>query len=257
MQVFKSYLTDWKFYFKLIFSLFFIATLLYNWLNPLINGITVSDAEKEIAPNWEWFIQDKGDYTLNFFSYFTIQTNIFVALWFLLSAIFHSQEGKKTSKWFGPYMALGVTTFITITGLIYNTMLLPTQINITGFSFWFTSVVEHMIVPIVMIVYFLAFMNKEKGSVLETKKFLKEKLVIFYVYPIVWLVTMLIRGEFRYNAGKAFAYQYFFINIHTKSYGLAGWAWLIIALVLIGLIVLGFTTLYNWIIYKQQGKNKK
>lgn len=233
------------------------ATLIYTWAEPLVNGITVSDAEKEVAPNWEWFVQDKGDYTLNFFSYFTVQTNIFVALWFVLSAIFHNQEGKKTSKWFGPYMALGVTTFITITGLIYNTMLLPTQTDQTGFYFWFTSCVEHMVTPIVMIVYFLAFMNKEKGSVFETKVFLKQELVIFYLYPIVWLVVMLIRGEFRHQAGKAFAYQYFFINVHEKSYGLPGWSWLIIAFVIIFLIILGFTTLYNWVIYKQQGKIKK
>lgn len=257
MQVFKSYLTDWRFYFKLLFGLFLTATLVYTWAEPLANGIVVPDHEKEVAEHWEWFLIDKGDYTLNFFSYFTIQTNIFVALWFLLSAIFHNQEGKKASKWFGPNMALGVTTFITITGLIYNTMLLPTHVDRTGFYFWFTSSVEHMVAPIVMIVYFLAFMQKEKGSVLEMKTFLKEKLVICYIYPIVWLVVMLIRGEFRYQAGKAYAYQYFFINVHEKSYGLAGWAWLIIALAIIFLIILGFTTLYNWVIYKQQGKKKK
>lgn len=254
MKVFESYLKDWKFYFKLIFGLFLIGVLTYTWLQPLITGITIPDSEKENAANWEWFIQDKGDYTLNFFSYFTIQTNIFVALWFLLSAIYHGEEGKKNSKWFGPYMALGVTTLITITGLIYNTMLLPTQTDRTGFYFWFTSVVEHMVAPIVMIVYFLVFMKKEKGSVLGTKAFLKDKMIMFYIYPIVWLVVMLIRGEFRYQAGKVFAYQYFFINVHQKSYGLAGWAWLIIALAIIFLIILGFSSLYNWILYKQQNK---
>lgn len=256
MKVFRTYLTDWKFYFKLIFGLFLTATLLYTWLDPLINGITVPDAEKTEAPNWIWFTQDKGDYTLNFLSYFTIQTNIFVALWFVLSAVFHNQEGKKSSKWFGPYMALGVTAFITITGLIYTTMLLPTQTDRTGFYFWYTNVVEHMIAPIVMVVYFLVFMNKEKGSVLETKLFLKEKLWMFYLYPIIWLVVMLLRGEFRHQAGKAYAYQYFFINVHKDSYGLPGWAWLIIALAIIALIIIGFTSLYNWVIYKQQGKTK-
>lgn len=257
MKIFKSYLIDWKFYFKLFFGLFLTATLLYTWLDSLINGITLTDAEKASAPNWEWYIQDKGDYTLNFLSYFTIQTNIFVALWFVLSAIFHNKEGKKSSKWFGPYVALGVTTFITITGVIYNTMLLPTQLGRTGFHFWYTTVVEHMVSPIVMIVYFLAFMNKEKGSVLETKGFLKEKLWLFYLYPIIWLVVMLIRGEFRYQAGKAYAYQYFFINVHETSYGLPGWAWLIIAFVIIVLIIVGFTSLYNSLIYKQQGKTKR
>lgn len=254
MKVFEGYLKDWKFYFKLLFGLFLAGTIIYTWLEPMINGIIVPDSEKEVSPNWEWFVQDKGDYTLNFFSFFTIQTNIFVAIWFLVLAIYHDQEGKKTSKWCGPYMALGVTTLITITGLIYNTMLLPTQINMKGFYFWFTSVIENMIAPIVMIVYFLAFMTKEKGSVLETKAFLKDKLIMFYIYPIIWLVVMLIRGEFRYRVGKAFAYQYFFINVHKKSYGLAGWVWLIIALAIIFLIVLGFSTLYNWILYRQQKK---
>lgn len=258
MQDLKVYLRDWKFYFKLIFGLFFAAVLLYHWLNPLINGINVTDEQKADARNWEWFTQDKGDYTLNFVSFFTIQTNIMVVLWLIFSAIYHKQEGKTNSKWFGTYMALGITTFITITFIVFNTMLLPTPavLNQTTFFFWFTNVIEHMVVPIIMIVYFVFFMNKEKGSVLSNKMYWQKHLLIYYSYPIIWLFIMLVRGEFRYQAGKVWAYQYFFINIHKTSFGLAGWIWLIIAAVFIILIIFGISTLFNSVAYKQQIQSK-
>lgn len=257
MLTFKDYLKDWRFYFKLFFGLFFLAVLLYHWLNPIINGIYLTDEQKAEARNWEWFIQDKGDYTLNFLSYFTIQTNIMVALWLILSALFHDQEGKQTSKWFNNYMALAVTTYITITFVVFNTMLLPRLLNRVGFFFWFTLIIEHILVPIVMIVYYLFFMKKEKTTVLATKAYLNKYLIVYYFYPLFWLIIMLIRGEFRYHAGKAIPYQYFFINVHSATYGLPGWLWLIIAMFIVGILIFGISTLFNLVAYKSQGQQTK
>ncbi|MBP1525419.1 MAG: hypothetical protein H9Q65_02290 [Spiroplasma ixodetis] len=57
-----------------------------------------------------WFTEDKGDFILNYFSFFTIQTNVFVIIWLISSAIFWEQEGRINSKWFGQYMTLAVRT---------------------------------------------------------------------------------------------------------------------------------------------------
>lgn len=247
----KNYFKEWKFYFKLGFGLFFLAVLLYGLLSPLINGITVSEQQKTDARNWQWFTQDKGDYILNYFSFFTIQTNIFVSLWLIFAAIFYEQEGKINSRWFGQYMALAITTYITITGLVFNVMLLPTIINqLTTFYQWFTNVVQHMVVPIVMIIYFF-MMARDHNSVLPTKQFWKKRMGYYYIYPIVWVIVMEIRGEFRWQAGKVWAYQYFFLNFHKSFYGLAGGIWFLIATVFIILIIFGISTLFNWINFKQ------
>ncbi|WP_342272918.1 Pr6Pr family membrane protein [Spiroplasma endosymbiont of Acasis viretata] len=201
---------DWKFYFKLGFGLFFLAVLLYGLLSPLINGITVTDQQKKDARNWMWFTEDKGDFILNYFSFFTIQTNVFVIIWLISSAIFWEQEGRINSKWFGQYMTLAVTTFITITGIVFNVMLLPTLVNqLQTFYAWFTNIVQHIVVPIIMIIYFF-IMPREQGSVFTTKEFWKKRMWMYYIYPVIWAVIMLIRGEFRWQAGKVWAYQYFF-----------------------------------------------
>lgn len=249
---------DWRFYFKLGFGLLFTITLLYGWLSPIINGITVSDSQKKDAINWSWFVQDKGDFSLNYLSFFTIQTNILVALWFVFGTIFHNREGKSDSRWFGHCMTLGITTFITITGIIFNTMLLPAMYkDIHGFYGWFTNVIEHMVCPLVAIIYFVFFMNRNKTAILATKPFWKKYLWRYYVYPIIWAIIMLIRGEFRYNAGKAWDYQYFFLNVHKTSFGIPGVIWLLIVIVFISIIIFAVSTLFNIITYRQVNKNNQ
>jgi len=251
----KTIFKDWRFYFKLGFGCFFAATVLYTWLNPLINGIKVTPEQIAQWPNASWIQKDKGDFTFHIFSFFTIQTNIMVILWFILGAIFHDREGKIDSRWFGQYMTLAITTYITITGIIFNTMLLP-FLTIEGFYGWFTNVVEHMVCPVVAIVYFLCFMKREKGSVLTSQLFWKKYLWKYFIYPIVWVIVMMIRGEFRYEAGKFWPYPYFFMNVHESTGGIAGGIWLAIAAIFIIAIVLGISTLFNWIAYKQLAKQK-
>lgn len=262
MLTFKDYLKDWRFYFKFFFGLFFFAVLVYDWIIPLIDGVELTEEQKLEAKNWEWFIQDKGDYTLSFLSFFHIQTNIMIALWLFFSAFFHDQEGKKESRWFNSYITLALTTYIIITSIIFNAFQLPNLINRTDFYFWFTIIVENIVAPIIMLFYYLFFMKKENNAVLSTKEYWHNYLVIYYVYPIVWLLFVLIRGEFRYDAGKVLAYQYFFINIHKTTNCFPGWFWFTIFVVSLSLLIFIISTLFNWISYKQQinklnDKNKK
>ncbi|WP_424526991.1 hypothetical protein [Spiroplasma endosymbiont of Glossina fuscipes fuscipes] len=62
------------------------------------------------------FINDKGDYTFNYFSYFTIQSNLLVLAWLVGAGLFPKYEGK--NKWLGYNMTLAITIYISITFLI-------------------------------------------------------------------------------------------------------------------------------------------
>jgi len=253
MVNYQTKFQDWRFYFKMGFGIFFTMTLLYAWLSPLINGINLIGDPNPPAVNGNWFIHDKGDFSFNLLSFFTIETNIFVALWLICAAIFHEREGKADSKWFGQYMALAITTLIAITGIVYNTMLLPV-ITPVGFYGWFTNIVFHMVCPPVMVIYFLFLMKREKTTVLTTQLFWRKHLWKYFIYPISWSIVMLIRGEFRYEAGKAWAYQYFFINLHKTSFGIPGTGWFVIAFIFISGIIFGVSTLFNWITYRRIAK---
>ncbi|WP_286642340.1 hypothetical protein [Spiroplasma ixodetis] len=90
-------------------------------------------------------------------------------------------------------------------------------------------------------------MPREQGSVFTTKEFWKKRMWMYYIYPVIWAVIMLIRGEFRWQAGKVWAYQYFFLNIHKSFYGIPGAIWLLITALLIILIIFSISTLFNLI----------
>lgn len=241
---------NWRFYYRILFGLLILGMLFYTLFNGLINGITVPDDEKENAKNWEWFTQDKGDYTLNFFTFFTTQTNILVGSWLFFSALLENNEKMKVKKLWNYHVVLGITIYISITGIIFNTLLLPTVIKNTSVIFWLTTGTAHMLCPIVMIVYFI-LMPKNNRKILPMKQFIRHKLGFYYIYPICWVVIMLIRGEFRYQAGKAYAYQYFFLNTHKTTFGMSGAIWLVIATIFILSIIFVLSYLYNWLSLKQ------
>ncbi|WP_368486124.1 Pr6Pr family membrane protein [Spiroplasma sp. DGKH1] len=241
----KEIWKDWRVYYKLFFGGLIGAVCLYGWISPLVNGIT-------IPSNVEWsneasqnFMKDKGDFTFNYFSFFTIQTNILVWVWLLAAGLFPKYEGK--NKWLGYNMALAITVYISITFLIYNAMLLPAG-QPTNAKGWFLTVIQHMVCPIAMIVYFLFMMPK--NEITPNRQYWNKQVWKLYFYPILWGIFNMIRGEFRWQAGKAYPYQYFFLNVHKPFAGLPGAAWFVIAIIIIAGLVFGLATLYNTICYK-------
>lgn len=252
------FLKDWKFYFKLLFGLYITAVLLYDYLSPLFNGITVpiSQQTDPATSNWRWFINDYGDYSFNFLSFFTTQSNILVALWMIFGAVFWQKEGKNTSRILNVYTSLAITTYISITGVVYNAILLPVNVP-TGANQWFIEMSLHTLSPILMLVYFLFFMKKENELLLKTKEFIKTKIWFFFIYPIIWITVMMIRGEFRHHAHKAWPYQYFFMDVHQSFHGIPGYVIFIIAFIAIFTLIGLVAILWNYVIIKLNKKNNE
>ncbi|MBA2499756.1 MAG: Pr6Pr family membrane protein [Chitinophagaceae bacterium] len=138
--------------------------------------------ENRVAPVPETIIR--------FFSFFTILTNILVAVYFTMNALGRNQfdkAGKLTA----------ITIYITIVGLVYQ-LLLRHIWQPTGLQMVVDELL-HSVNPLLVLIYWYLF---------EMKTSIKYKQIFgWMVFPIVYLVYILIRGNF-----SGF-YPYPFINV--------------------------------------------
>ena len=128
----------------------------------------------------------------NFVSFFTVQSNIFVCFYLIISAlaVFGADWAKKIA--FNPLVGALVTTYITVTGVVYCCGIPlgftpPFTWDTPGH--WITSFIQvfhHMIIPPFMIVLWFFPATKEKLS--------RKKLWAFSIYPILYIAFSMIRG---------------------------------------------------------------
>ena len=138
--------------------------------------------ENRVAPVTETIIR--------FFSFFTILTNILVAVYFTIKALGRDQLGKAG-------LLTAITVYITIVGLVYQVLLRhiwqPTGLQMV------VDELLHSVNPLLVISYWYLF---EKKFFVHYKEVFK-----WMIYPVVYLVYILTRGSF-----SGF-YPYPFINV--------------------------------------------
>ncbi|TRW97104.1 Pr6Pr family membrane protein [Flavobacterium gawalongense] len=164
---------------------------------------------------------------VRFFSFFTIQSNILVALCFTFLWL------KPKSKWglffSKPKNATGITLYIIIVGLVYNAILR---------FLWAPSgsqkVVDellHLVIPVLVFVFWIVFVPKKE---LEFKNIFP-----WLIFPSVYLVYTLIRGAF-----FGF-YPYPFIDVILLGYSqvLINSFYMVLAFLFIGALLIAFGTI--------------
>lgn len=121
---------------------------------------------------------------IRFFSFFTILTNILVALFFT-TKVFHLSK-----KWFGLFFQKGtliaLTTFILIVGLVYQIMLRDVW-EPTGLQ-RIVDELLHTIIPLYTLIYWYIYLVKNESNILTVLAWL--------LYPVIYIVFILIRGHF-------------------------------------------------------------
>ena len=137
--------------------------------------------ENRVAPVTETIIR--------FFSFFTILTNILVAVYFTIKALGRDQLDKAG-------LLTAITVYITIVGLVYQVLLRhiwqPTGLQMV------VDELLHSVNPLLVISYWYLF---EKKFFVHYKEVFK-----WMIYPVVYLLYILTRGSF-----SGF-YPYPFIN---------------------------------------------
>ena len=160
---------------------------------------------------------------VRFFSFFTIQTNILVALCFTFLWL------KPKSKWglffSNSKIVTAITLYIIIVGFVYNAILrflwAPTG------SQKIADELLHLVIPILILIYWTLFVPKKE---LEFKNIFP-----WLIFPSVYLVYSLIRGAF-----FGF-YPYPFIDVILLGYNkvLLNSFFMVLAFLFIGTLLIG------------------
>jgi hypothetical protein len=131
----------------------------------------------------QWLVSaQRGDYVFwNFFGYFTIQSNVFIAVALAIALVAAAKRGRagvRTSVFRG-----AATVYIATTGIVYNTLL--ASIDVQTSVPWANDVL-HRILPVYAVLDWLLFSDRAR--------LLLRHVWLFLVYPAVWLVVVLVRG---------------------------------------------------------------
>lgn len=117
----------------------------------------------------------------NFFGYFTMQSNIFIVFFLLLAALV-TFTGKTQPQWL--MVARGcATTYIVITGVVYNILLNGLE---GGISLAWANTVLHLVLPLYAAFDWVVF--SDRGPLAW------KRIWLVLIYPIVWIIVVLARG---------------------------------------------------------------
>ncbi|MGW4246290.1 Pr6Pr family membrane protein [Nocardia sp. NPDC004722] len=153
----------------------------------------------------------------NFFSYFTIQSNlIIIAVWLVIALA--DPQGR---RW--QYIRCAATLYILITGVVYA--LLLQKINV-GIAYPWTNDTLHRVTPLVALADWLLVPVALGVSA--------RLIAVLLAYPIVYGVYSLIRGPI------VDWYPYPFIDPRSQGYGsmAVGLVFLVIAFVILAIAVI-------------------
>lgn len=118
---------------------------------------------------------------VNFFGYFTIQGNLLFAAVLLVTAV-RSLSGREE----GALLSLvrgATTSYIIVVGLVYNTLLVGLA---GGVALPWANTVMHLLFPVYGLLDWIFFTDRPPLP--------WRRLWVVTIYPILWLVVVLIRG---------------------------------------------------------------
>lgn len=121
---------------------------------------------------------------VRFFSFFTIQSNILVAICF--TVLWFKPKNKLELFFLDNKILTAITMYITIVGIVYNLILrflwMPTGMQ------RITDEILHLVIPFLVLIYWFRFVSKKS---LEYKNVFP-----WLLFPFLYLVYTLVRGYF-------------------------------------------------------------
>lgn len=171
---------------------------------------------------------------VNFFSFFTIDSNVGTVVVFAIGAVLLLRR-IDDPRWFGILRGC-VTAYMAVTGIVYNTLLRGVNVA-EGQTVAWSNEILHVVGPILIVADWLLAPGRPR---LEWKN-------LWWVvsFPLVWAVYTLIRGPLAYNdvAQKRTWYPYPFLDPSLAPEGYVSVAFYV---VLIAAIICGVGALVVW-----------
>ncbi|MFX0071174.1 MAG: Pr6Pr family membrane protein [Candidatus Hermodarchaeota archaeon] len=172
----------------------------------------------------------------NTFSYFTVQSNVFIAIWLTLIIIYRNKDEKPSCL--SSIIQGALTLYITVTFLVFA-IFLSAIYHPTGWEA-VINITMHYIIPIAFIIDWL---------ITGTDVQYKWKYILYWlIYPLSYLVYTLIRGFF------INFYPYPFLNLNILS--LSELIFYIIILVCLTILLSSLYIFVNNMIYNKKSSNK-
>ncbi|CAN5243804.1 Pr6Pr family membrane protein [soil metagenome] len=165
-------------------------------------------------------ITDVTVQVINFFSFFTIDSNVLTIVVFLIGAVFLIRNTDTEPRWFS--LARGsVVAYMATTGIVYNLLLRGIELP-QGSTLEWSNEVLHVVAPLLMILDWLFAPGRNR---LEWKN-----IGIIVIFPIVWAAYTMVRGPFVFDAvtGNDYWYPYPFLNPVIAPQGYASVAFYVI-----------------------------
>ncbi|WEK12970.1 MAG: Pr6Pr family membrane protein [Candidatus Microbacterium phytovorans] len=159
--------------------------------------------------------RDMATVVANFFSFFTILSNVIAAValgWAAAAQL--RRPGPSESALGAMSLALAcATTYMLITGIVYNVLLRGISLDQGSRPVPWSNEVLHLIGPLFMLVDLLLGISRRHLP--------RRSIWLIIAFPIVWTIYTLIRGPLVTNpaSGDTWWYPYPFLNPHAPG----GW----------------------------------
>lgn len=147
----------------------------------------------------------------NFFSFFTIESNVLGAVVLLIGAALLVTRTGEDPHWFTVLRAIAVT-YLATTGIVYNLLLRGIELP-QGATLPWSNEVLHVVAPAWLVLDWLLAPGR---AALGWKAIWG-----IIAFPIVWALYTLVRGPFTPNEvlGEPFWYPYPFLNPNLSANG--------------------------------------
>jgi hypothetical protein len=186
--------------------------------------------------------------------YFTGQSNIWIGVWTILLLIFPYIKSLSTDKakrilYIIRYI---FTVSITVTGIVYCTLLAPFAYK-ENFDAWtLSNILTHVVAPILSVLDF--FLDEYKFKVT------KENIIFTAIPPLVYFIFAGTLNIFDVDFGRGDPYPYFFLNLKspagifgfstTPTIVLGSFYWILLFIVMIYTIAAVFMVINSFIMKK-------
>ncbi|KQR48577.1 hypothetical protein ASF87_06790 [Microbacterium sp. Leaf161] len=194
--------------------------------------------ENALATTTEWG-QHLPTVAANFFSFFTILSNLLAAIVLIVAAIWalrHRRDTELEPTWLAVLLVC-VSTYMIVTGIVYNTLLRGVELP-QGSTVPWSNEVLHVVFPLFLLADLL-FAPRRRALRWRT-------VAIAALFPIVWVVYTMIRANFIIApaTGETWWYPYPFLNPHIVPGGYLGVAGYIIG---IAIAIIGVACFVVWV----------
>ena len=182
--------------------------------------------------------RDLGTVIANFFSFFTILSNVLAATTLLWAGIAGLRAGRDAVE--SPALATTLacaTTAMVITGIVYNALLRGITLPQGSEPVPWSNEVLHLIGPLFLLLDLL-FAPRRRGLPWRS-------IAVVLAFPLVWSAYTLLRGPLVTNPanGEPWWYPYPFLNPN----GPGGWPSVIVYIVVISLAFVAVGSFTVWI----------